>query len=74
MVYMIEKGVPIPPRRKRKSKYNFDQMEVGDSIYIPNVKATTVSSAVSTAVRRKLKGWKFEVRSEGNGARVWRRL
>ena len=32
MEYKVEKGVPIPPRRRGKLKRIIDEMEVGDSV------------------------------------------
>ena len=31
----IEKGIPMP-EQKRHAKYPWDQLEVGDSFFIPN--------------------------------------
>lgn len=46
-------------------------MKVGDSFYVPSVNRLKVAPAASYfAIRNK--GYKFSVRKEGDGFRVWR--
>ena len=67
----IEKNVPIPQQRE---KYPFRDMKVGESFYYDN--GTSPYQCLYNACRmfsHKQKGdWKFTVRKEGEGARIWR--
>lgn len=65
----IDKGVPYTGRRS--TKYPWDQMEVGDSIFFSNeYKVATVrQSAYKYA---KAAGMKFAVGVVQGGFRVWR--
>lgn len=72
MVFYVDKDVPIPAKRGRKTMYNFEDLNVGDSMFIPNKKTSTVSSALCTFKRRKGIETKFIVRQEQDGCRVWR--
>jgi hypothetical protein len=68
----IEKGVPIPPTKKRsKSHYRYPwrEMEVGDSFYAEVDILPVRTNALHTG---KLLGRKFYVRQDGTGVRVWR--
>lgn len=44
----IEKGVPIPPvaRAERKRKYPLGDIEVGDSFFRPNIKASSMHACI----------------------------
>jgi hypothetical protein len=73
----IRKGIPIPPRlthRPIRSPITkaLLQMEIGDSIDLPN----TPTNRSSVYVRIKRKGYKLTVRTLDNGEdnvlRVWR--
>ena len=64
----IERGIPIPPKRKRGSrKYPFDQMKIGDSILIGRKSQT---SAYHYRIAHP--EFRFTVRREGKGFRLWR--
>ena len=64
---VIEKGVPLPPRRGPVSKYPFAEMEVGDSF------VTDIMSIRGTAKQAAARyGKKFTVRRVAEGFRVWR--
>lgn len=39
---VIEKGIPVPPERKRGIQFPFDKMEVGDSFYQESVTMNSV--------------------------------
>jgi hypothetical protein len=67
MSYTIEKNIPI----KRKTKYPFSAMEVGDSFFVDDPKSQAKLSGAGTAHGRKY-GKKFLTAQEGNGIRVWR--
>lgn len=69
MEYKIEKGVPMP---KLRNKYPFRQMEVGDSVYIPNSHAAASKSSYAAYDFQKRTGRKFISRKEGDGIRIWR--
>lgn len=66
-MYAIEKNVPMPVGR---SSYPFADMQIGDSFFVPNAKATTVSVAAHSS-KKKL-NMKFAVRTVNGGTRVWR--
>ena len=70
-MFQIEKNVPIPPRREYKTKYPWDEMDVGDSFYVPNTKSGSIACGVYRASKR-FEGKKFISRSEAGGIRVWR--
>jgi hypothetical protein len=71
--FKIEQGIEIPPRRSGALKYPFDQMNVGDSFFIPedsSVKPANVSN--SAQAYGKQTGRKFTVRRVEGGYRCWR--
>lgn len=73
----IDKGIPIPPmaRAGRKGRWPFEQMQPGDSFFVPGKKAQDMAGTVFY-VRMKNPGWKFSMRMlEENGVkgtRIWR--
>lgn len=70
--FQIEKNVSIPARTVvRGSKYPFADMEIGDSFLVPGIKASTMSNTAGRFAKTH-EGYKFSVRAEGDGARVWR--
>lgn len=72
MNFQIEKGIDLPAKRiSRGSKYPFADMSVGDSFYVPGIKPSTMSNTASRFAKEH-EGFKFSVRAEGEGARVWR--
>ena len=70
----IDKGKPIPSHGAAVQKYPWDDMEIGDSFFLPGVTRNTLSSAAASAERRQ--GRKYSVRTltEGcvKGVRCWR--
>lgn len=82
--FKIEKKVPIPPieRPNRESKYPFDELAVGESFLVENIKAPTLHSCIARYTKGpKGEGKKFTVRTvtekQGDetievGVRVWR--
>ena len=66
----IEKGVPLPYRPQMV--YPIDDMEVGDSFYVPKGVSSTVASAVASRCRVRSWDRKFTVRKVQGGIRVWR--
>ena len=65
---VIEKDVPLPSRYWSKWSKIIDDMEVNDSIVLPN--RTTADSLCQHGYRR---GMKFTVRKEDKGLRIWRK-
>ena len=66
---IIEKNIPIS-NDGRLCKYPFDQMEVGDSFFVPKDEAEKARSSAWKYAKRK--GMRFETRKEKDGARIWR--
>lgn len=66
-MYEIEKSIPFPHEAK---KYPFDEMDVGDSFFVPNKKSGAISGSKQIAQRRT--GFKFVCRNVDGGVRVWR--
>ena len=74
-MYTIEKGIPIPPKHKRekgKLTYPYDDMEIGDSVLIPDKRQGTLQSSIRQAHFRT--GYMFTMRTVKGGVRVWRIL
>lgn len=76
--YKIEKNIPIVRARKAFTRFPLDEMEVGDSFYIPlsdqkkeSAMASIYSAANSFNRSHKAK-IKVSTRSEADGLRVWR--
>ena len=70
--YEIDKGIPIPPpASRRRCKYPFAVMKVGDSFFVPGGKRSTIRSAVHTR-RKAHPNERWVVRTKDNGVRVWR--
>lgn len=68
----IDKGIPIPKGRN-SSKYDWNEMEVGDSTFFDNEPKGAKALACSAAAQYGYKhGMKFRNRKEGNGVRIWR--
>ena len=70
MNFEIEQNVVMPEKHAR---YPFNQMEVGDSFFVPegaNTPRQNTSSAASYAGHRL--GRKFTTRLVDGGVRVWR--
>jgi hypothetical protein len=71
-VYIVDKDVPIPP--KRVEWYPWERLQVGDSFAVPTPtekEDRSVRSCASVASRRL--GWKFTVRRTApKQVRVWR--
>ncbi len=72
MTYSIEKDIPIPEKSGRKIKYPLDDMEIGDSFFIPGVDHQDISPVI--AARKRARKWQreFTTRREDDGIRVWR--
>ena len=75
MAFTITKGMRMPKRAGgRLAQYPWDELEVGDSFFIPEKSSKTFGSAASTAA--KARGIKLSLRTveEGGviGIRIWR--
>lgn len=68
-MYKIEKGVPKP---NGKMKYQFGDMEIGDSFYAHDKNRQQLGSASYMYARKYAPSMKFAARTEGKGARIWR--
>lgn len=70
----IDKGVPIPEKKNKESKYPFDQMEVGDSALMEDYTPENMRklNSIIYYYTSKNKGKKFTQRQEGDKIRVWR--
>jgi hypothetical protein len=68
MDYIIESGVPLPPKapREKQASYPFPLMDIGDSFAYRVGEHNRVSSAACLYGKRN--GKRFAIR----GARVWR--
>lgn len=76
MNYKIERGIKIPPRRHggKLEKYPFAKMKVGDSFFVQDrdpKRAVLRLNSVSYSAGKRY-GYRFVVRREDDGARVWR--
>jgi hypothetical protein len=68
--YKIEKGIEIS-RRGNARIYPFDQLEPGDSFFVPGAAHAKLSGPTNYA-RKRWPDRKFAVRSVDGGIRVWR--
>jgi hypothetical protein len=68
--YEIEKGVEMPPDKRKTSKYPFEKMEVGDSFFVPEKTAISLQSTCS--LYKQKTGYKFILREVDGGVRIWR--
>jgi hypothetical protein len=46
MSFTVEKGIPLP-EVGRSAKYPFSQMDIGDSVFIPHMSSTEISSRLA---------------------------
>jgi len=73
MIYEIEHGIPVPP--KRHPKYPLVDLEIGDSFFVPTTDVKNmrrVAAAMSMATRRIPNHPRFTMRVLKDGMRVWR--
>lgn len=74
-MFKIEKGVPSPKGKYpgRPALYPFNEMVPGDSFYVPDRSIQkNVKMAAHSYGRSKTPAWRFSVRLEGAGFRVYR--
>lgn len=65
----IDKNIPLP--EQRYSKYPFHNMAVGDSFFV-NINAGCLLTTAKYFIKKHKTSWKFAVRKENNGTRIWR--
>ena len=70
MNFQIEKGVRIPPRGQFQPKYPFHTMDIGDSFRVGVEDKERVRKAANQHALRN--GVRFTIRSNCEGAQVWR--
>jgi hypothetical protein len=69
--YRIEKDIPIPPQ-KRRSRYPFEDMAVGDSFIVPVSKRNSLAGSISRFQNFIDSSKEFTYRQMDDGYRVWR--
>jgi len=71
-MFAIEKAVPPPASfgRGAKPKYPFARLEVGDSFFVPGMRARALSNAAQWHTQKT--GAKFQCVTVDGGARCWR--
>ena len=67
----IVKNVPLPESRNSGSKYPFNEMEIGDSVFLLGGSHKCKETDAAKKVGRR-HGKKFVIRNEGDGIRIWR--
>ena len=70
-MFTIEKNIPVF-EQKNRTKWPFDSMSVGDSVFIDKEKFETSKARVAAHVYGHASGKKFKTRMQDNGIRVWR--
>ncbi len=66
----IDKGIPMPEPRLPNRHYPFNDMAIGDSIWVERERAE--SAKVCAIFHGKRTGKRFAVRADGAGRRIWR--
>lgn len=68
----IERDIPVPETRGRHAKYPFNEMEIGDSFFVPaDDRPIPILQRSIIASAHKLES-KFVTRAVDGGVRVWR--
>lgn len=72
-MYNIEKNIPFPSNIviKRREKYPFSQLKLGDSFLVPDGKMSTISVSVAK-YNKNMQKRRFRARTVKEGVRVWR--
>ena len=65
----IEKNVSLP---QIKNKYPWDKMKVGDSFAVDKAAINNLHSNANYYLKKTKLKWKFTMRKNGDGVRVWR--
>ena len=69
--FKIEKGIPVPSLG-RGSRYPFNDMAVGDSVFIPDKRPQQLSGSITWAKMQLGGDAVFVCRTVEGGTRVWR--
>ena len=69
--FKIEKGVPIPLKKSRLTKYPWKEMKVGNSFFVAASTPGRISSVCASRAKTH-PGECYATRKEGDGVRVWR--
>lgn len=67
----IDKAVPMPSHGGQK--YPFPDMGVGDSFHAKGKTTTQLHAAAVSWAKSRAVEYKWVARTEGKGARIWRR-
>lgn len=70
----IEKDVPMPPKlgRPATTVYPYKEMEVGDSFRVDGPEKVSKIRTMASTTWGPRTGFKFSVRVEPGGCRIWR--
>jgi len=70
----IDKNIPVPPSAAgRPNKYQWRDMEIGDSVFFDNEpKGAKSKPSTGAYVWGHKNNIKFAARKEGSGVRIWR--
>jgi ribosomal protein L19 len=72
----LRKNVPLPDRERNYKKYDFDALQVGDSLFVACTKEQSKNKAISVrgciSARQSLIGKRFEIRQIKGGVGCWR--
>jgi hypothetical protein len=73
VTFKITKAKDLPPPQKR-TKYPWDQLEVGDSFFVPCApeKMPVLATSLTASGNRRVKDYRITTRREKDGIRVWR--
>jgi len=67
--YLIEDGIPIPPKRTNPLRIALEKMNIGQSVFLPGKKPINISGLRNTL---KSQGIMIVSRAMDGGCRVWR--
>lgn len=77
----VEKNIPIPSSMNKQNNrlYPFESMEKGDSFFVKlkagkkrNVLQSSLNVCAKAFILRYKLNWKFQIRSQWDGVRIWR--
>lgn len=69
----VEKHIPLPPIRQEYANYPFEEMEVGDSFFVPDMDGIMAHRLqVQISYQRHRSDKRFTSRRVADGVRVWR--
>lgn len=71
-MFTIEKSIPIPATRKPNEVYPFQELEVGDSFFVPFTVSNPGSVRACASAYAKRHSVKLVCKKVEDGMRVWR--